>query len=486
MNTFALILAGGKGNRFWPRSSPTLPKQFLTLLGNESLLQATFFRARKVWDAADIYVVTTAQYENYVRWQLPDLPGENILIEPVGRDTAAAVGYAFSILGEAHVNDIAVVIPSDHYIEEGENWYRAIATACQVAFNGIPTLIGITPTRPETAFGYILLSQPLSALTGPAYRVAQFIEKPNLQKARQLLQQGNCLWNTGMFIWRVDTAMSLLNHYLPETMSTLDAIKLLHQKGNSNTRGAIRQEIEKRYSTIPAVSLDYGVIEKAPGIMVVPGNFNWDDLGGWLALERLNSMDKQENVVLGKALLQDTEGCLVDCPSGPALIIGVKDLVIACQQGGLLVCAKDKLQHLKSLLNSSQFVAVQQAAANYQQQGLPQQASIVFKPWGREIWWAVTEAYAAKILEIKAGHTTSLHLHQQKHETFYGQSGQGYLLLNGARQEIDPGIVVTIPPKAPHRFFALTDLQILEVSTPQLDDVVRLEDDYGRLEESAK
>ena len=483
MSTFALILAGGRGNRFWPRSSPALPKQFLRLLGKESLLQATYQRARGMWADRDIYVVATAAYENLVRWQLPALPRENLFLEPAGRDTAAAVGYAFIHLGEARANDVAVVFPADHYVAAGASWAQTITVACHLAAAGHPVLVGIEPARPETSFGYILLGEPVASLAVPAYQVARFIEKPDAARASQLLRQGHCLWNSGMFIWRVNAALALLERYLPATMAAVTrTVQWQRQEGNRNDRSSLGEEIKKCYATIPAISLDYGVIEKAAGVIVVRGDFPWDDLGGWPALERLNPRDALGNVICGNALLQDTEGCLVDCAAGPAVIIGVKDTIIASHEGRLLVCTRDKLAQLKGLLNSPAFVAIQQRAAGDQQATLPEEAAIVLKPWGREIWWAVTEAYAAKILEVKAGQATSLHLHQQKQETFYGQSGQGYLILNDVRKRIEPGVVVTIPPQARHRLFALTDLRIIEVSTPHLDDVTRLEDDYGRQE----
>jgi len=373
LRTLALVLAGGKGHRFWPRSTDAKPKQFLGLGGGQSLLQATTARLSLLLPSEGIHVVTTAAHETLVREQLPDLPPGNIIVEPASRDTAAAIGYAFTLLGEEEADAVAAVVPSDHFITGVPAWVRAVSDACLVAESGRPVLIGIRPCRPDSAYGYVLLGEALptgdlvpAGSTRPAtpggtqfHRVSRFVEKPDRALAERLLQEGRCLWNSGMFVWKVSTALDLIRLHLPATHAVLGEISRLARERGAPPQGspAWRARVASLYARLEPVSVDYGVLEKTSEVAVGLGEFGWDDLGGWESLTRLLPRDGKGNVVRGEAILHNAEGCIVDWVGGPVVVIGLRDAVIAGGTGPLLACARDRLGELKSVLASEEFRA---------------------------------------------------------------------------------------------------------------------------------
>jgi len=361
IRTIGIVLAGGQGHRFWPKSSGARPKQFLKLAGEESLLQATVRRLGRLVARDDIYLVTVAALEALTREHLPGLSEANLLIEPMGRDTAAAVGYALMVIGRREADSVVVVLPSDHYVADEEAWTRVLSDACLAADSGHPTLIGIPPTRPETAYGYVTFVEdwPLPQATTKFHRVARFVEKPHLALAERLLAENRCLWNSGMFVWQVKTALTLLQRHLPDTFAILSEVARLGSGRGAPPVGspAWRARAASLFAGITPVSVDYGVLEKTDGVLVALGDFGWDDLGGWESLTRLFPGDDAGNVVLGDSLLRDTEDCIVDWSGGPALVIGVKDLVIAGDGASLLVAARDRLGELKRLVSSPEFRA---------------------------------------------------------------------------------------------------------------------------------
>ena len=244
------------------------------------------------------------------------------------------------------------------------------------------------------------------------------------------------------------------------------------------------QEWRDRAATVllrlKSISVDYGIMEKCPEALVALGGFRWDDVGNWDALARLAPADASGNVCLGEVLLHGSGGCIVDWPGGPAVVIGAQDLVVAGCDGKLLVCARDRLGEMKAALGRSRFAEIGEASNRPPRAPVPFGSTVVPKPWGRELLWSVTDRYAAKILEVEAGFASSLHYHQIKQETLFLQSGRGRLVLGDKSHEISPGSVHEVRPGVPHRIYAVTDLTIMEVSTPDLDDLVRLADDYGR------
>jgi len=283
----------------------------------------------------------------------------------MGRDTAAAVGYALMVIGRREADSVVIVLPSDHYVADEEAWTRVLRDACLAADSGHPTLIGIPPTRPETAYGYITFAEdwPLPQASTKFHQVARFVEKPHRTLAERLLADNRCLWNSGMLVWQVKTALTLLQRHLPDTFAILSEVARLGSGRGAPPVGspAWRARAVSLFAGITPVSVDYGVLEKTDGVLVALGDFGWDDLGGWESLTRLVPGDAAGNVVLGDSLLRDTQGCIVDWNGGRALVIGVKDLVIAGDGTSLLVTPRDRLGELKGLVGSPEFRAARRA-----------------------------------------------------------------------------------------------------------------------------
>lgn len=471
MKKIALILAGGKGNRFWPKSSPTLPKQFLKIYGNTTLLQGTVKRVENLIAPEDIYIITSIQYKNIVKEQIPYLPENNILLEPFGKDTAPALGYSALWLKELYKDAIMITLPSDHYVADEANWIDTLLRACQAAKSNYPVVIGIKPQRPEPGYGYIVSGESINY---SLKKVTQFVEKPDLNYAQELIIEKNALWNSGMFIWKLSVIENQLAQYQPVLSEKLtDIYQKMKTSAVKPYQENIPIQIKDMFKEITPLSIDYGLMEPCLDLVTVSGSFTWDDLGNWQALESLYTPDSEGNINIGSAHLKNTENCIIEWKEGPAIIAGLKETVVVSNEGKLLICSKKDLPQLKGIVAEY----LKEEDHNYTADGL---LKTVLKPWGKEIWWAETDKYAAKILEINAGHSTSLHYHREKLETFYIEKGYGEIVIGSESEAVFPGKVLTIMPGTPHRLKATTFLRLFEVSTPQLDDVKRVADFYGR------
>ncbi len=474
MKKIALILAGGKGNRFWPKSSLEMPKQFINIIGDSTLFQETVKRAALITAEEDIYIVSSSSCVSFIKNQAPQIPQENIILEPCGRDTAPALGYSLVWLQEKYSEAALFILPSDHYVAEMDKWKETLIKACDLAESKSPVVIGISPNRPETGYGYIKKGNKCFEKNQVYWKVTEFIEKPDFNKALKFLEAQDYLWNSGMFIWKLSDLIKQYKKNLPCTFEQISEIYTIMK--NNNWNYWLKEdvvEVKEEYKAINPISIDYGIMEHLHNIYLLPGIFLWDDVGGWQALERLHPKDSNNNINLGNAALIKSDNCIVDCYDGTALIAGIKDTVVAHQDSKLLVCHKDYLPQLKELLKEAIFFKREESEEH---EGIKK----VEKPWGQEIWWAVTNKYAAKILEIEKGSSTSFHYHQKKLETFYITKGRGTIKLQERTEELYPGKVIEIYPGEPHRLNALSNLQIIEVSTPELDDVVRISDYYGR------
>lgn len=342
---YALILAGGRGYRLWPKTLHYTPKPFLRI-GGRSLLQMTADRAATVADPENVFIVATADNEGRVKADLPELPAGNIFLEPLGRDTAASMAYACAALRGVPGDGVLVMLPSDHYIGDRDAWTCTLSDACQVARGGAPVLIGITPARPEPQYGYIV-ARPDVQVTGSGgatfFAVERFVEKPTEQEACRLIRDTRCFWNGGMVVCRVDVMRELLRRFLPATMRVAMEVRLIQEAGEGGAEaGAI-------FESLTPVSLDRAVLEKTTGLVVVQGDFRWDDVGSWVELGSLMDTDAGGNATIGNALLSGCSGCVVDCEGSGVIVIGVKDVVISLYGGRLLCASKDRLGELKDL-----------------------------------------------------------------------------------------------------------------------------------------
>ena len=334
-----VILAGGKGERFWPLSRKQRPKQFLCLDGSgESLIQATANRLQPIvggWE--DIWVITSQLLETGVQEQLPSLPAANLLAEPEGRDTAAAVAWASLEIAKRYGDDVIIgFFPADAWIADAAAFAKTIAGAVELAHTqGAIVTLGITPTFPSTGYGYIQQGESSGEYQQlPTYRALRFTEKPDLATAKDFIASGDYTWNSGIFIFKAKTAIGELQIHAPELM------QLLIEKGVSI------------YPTLPKISIDYALMEKTKLTHVIPANFGWDDLGDWNAIERLLKGDNI-NVELANHVCIDTKGSVLYAsnPDEVVVTIGLEDVVVVRDGDVTLIVAKDRTQEIKQIVN---------------------------------------------------------------------------------------------------------------------------------------
>jgi len=355
---YVVIMAGGRGARFWPVSREKTPKQLIKLLGDRSFLQQAVDRVRPLVPSANILVITNTDQVAEVRRQLPELPKENIVAEPVGRDTCAAVTLAAAVVGARSPTATMAVLPADQVIPEPAKFQRVLADALDLASRGqVIVTIGIKPTGPETGYGYV--RQDLVALPAPAgakpyrtafHRVEQFVEKPPLERAVEYLAAGNYRWNAGMFVWSFVTLTNALEKHAPEMHAACQ--RWFAAAGKSPT--ALNRILAKEYPAIRKVSVDYALMEKAHNVVVADGDFAWDDLGAWPALSRHVKSDPEGNAVVGELVHIDAARNIVydarKTARTPIALVGVKDSVIVLTDDAVLIAAKSEAQKIRLLV----------------------------------------------------------------------------------------------------------------------------------------
>ncbi|MCD0446775.1 mannose-1-phosphate guanylyltransferase [Glycomyces sp. A-F 0318] len=345
----AVVPAGGSGTRLWPLSRAQRPKFLLPLTGTgSSLLQSTVERVRLLSDPGRVYVVTGAAHAVDVARQLPEVPGDNILVEPSPRDSAAAISLAAAVIAEREPTAVMGAFAADHLVLDGEAFAKTVERAMELAETGLLMTIGINPTGPDTGFGYLRLGAPV----GPGYQLEAFVEKPDQVSAVEYVSAGNYLWNAGMFVWRVDVFLAELKRHRP---ALHDAVRTLAAAWDSTGREALFSQL---WPTLEKISIDYAVMEPAAAagkVGVVPGDFDWHDVGDYHTLGQvLTAADKVGNVIVrgsGETLLTESKRNVV-VPAAGRLVaaVGVDDMIIVDTPDALLVCPRDRAQEVKALV----------------------------------------------------------------------------------------------------------------------------------------
>ena len=344
MKLTAVIMAGGKGERFWPKSRVNCPKQFLSLTSDgETMIQKTVKRLERLVAQEDIYIITNQQYLHLLEEQLPNLPKENIISEPCPRNTAPCIALAGAIIQKKYQDAVMLVLPSDHLIHAEEIYINTLKKAVKFALNGENLItLGIMPTYPETGYGYIKYLRGSSQ--DGVYGVECFEEKPDLETAKKYLRSREYLWNSGMFIWKASSILNNIQKYMPDLYTGLQPI--VNAYGTEN----FEEILNKYFPDLPSESVDFGIMEKAENIYTIPSSFGWDDVGNWLALERINATDNHGNLFDNHVISVDTKNCTV-CADGKTIaLLGVHDLVIVDTPDALLICDKKSTQDIKQIL----------------------------------------------------------------------------------------------------------------------------------------
>jgi len=344
---YAVIMAGGIGTRFWPRSRTKKPKQFLKIFGNETMIQQTYQRLLPLFPSENIYFVINSNQKKEIQEQLPFVPEENIIIEPYGKNTAPCIGLAALHLKHRDADSIMVVLPADHLIQDETQFLKVLRTGAKLLERESCLItIGINPTYPSTGYGYIQYNGSVCTEENvTAYRVKTFAEKPNLDTAKKFLMSGDFLWNSGMFLWKTQNILKEMEEYVPEIYDSLQKIE------SSIGTDAYSDALERAYQEIRGISIDYAVMEKSQQVCVIKGDFGWSDVGSWEEVYDILEKDKSKNAVIGKAVLRDSKGCLVYSPDQLVATIGLKDTIVIQSGNALLVCPRNRSQEVKELVD---------------------------------------------------------------------------------------------------------------------------------------
>ncbi len=475
---YAVILAGGSGTRFWPLSRALFPKQLLQVVGKKgegTLLQQTVRRALRVVPARCTCVVTSAAQADAVRLQLSDWHDaliNNVVLEPEGRNTAPAIGLAALWLLRRDADATMLVLPADHVVKGDRTFRQAVALGYQLAQQGALVTFGIHPTTPDTGYGYIQPNRRscvgrLGALSG--YAVARFVEKPDLQRARRFLKTGGYVWNSGMFMWRVDELLKAYTRHQPGLMKELRAIDNMMQAGQQ------RDRIARRYRRLKSVSIDHGVMERSSRTAVVPVDFFWSDIGTWSSLDTVTPRDKRGNVVTGNIVDLGSEHSVLFASTRLVGTIGLSNMVVVDTPDATLVCPKSRSQDIKALVD-----ILRKRAAPEQWEHV-----VVYRPWGSYTVLEERQGYKVKRICVLPGRRLSLQMHHQRSEHWVVVAGTGRVTRGRTVFDVRQGEHVLVPKRTRHRLEnpGRSPLEMIEVQHGAYvgeDDIVRYHDDYGR------
>ncbi|MEO8325701.1 MAG: mannose-1-phosphate guanylyltransferase/mannose-6-phosphate isomerase [Nitrospirota bacterium] len=475
-HVYGVILAGGSGTRFWPLSRERFPKQLLRILGEGTLLQQTFERLLQKIPANRMAIVTNAFQAESIKLQLnqwkDDIAG-NVILEPEGRNTAPAIALAALQLIHQDPEAVMVVVPADHVVKASKKFMRAVQFASELAMEGHLVTFGIQPTRPETGYGYI---QPLKrrkvGTKGEfvGYSVSRFVEKPNFTTAKRYCQSGNYFWNSGIFVWKASQILSEIAIHQPALSKLLTGIK--RRMGSEEFASYLR----KVYAKVESLSIDNAVMEHSSRSVVVPIDFGWSDVGSWSSLEEVVPLDKDGNVRNGNIIDLGSRNSVLFADRRVVATIGLNNMVVVDTPDATLVCPKERAQDVKAIVNL------------LKQQGAPEHLEhrTMHRPWGSYTVMEEGKGYKVKRIEVAPGKRLSLQLHHQRSEHWVVIAGTARVTRGEEVYDLQAGMSTGIAKEVPHRLEnpGRIPLEIIEIQNgPYLgeDDIVRLQDDFGRL-----
>ncbi len=344
MKLFAVIMAGGVGSRFWPRSKKRTPKQLLKIFGENTMIQATVNRLVGLVEKENIFVITNELQRAEVINQLSDVPEENIIEEPFGRNTAACIGLASVIIKAKDIDAITIVLPADHIIKDEEKFKEVLENAAKYAneSKGLVT-IGIQPTRPETGYGYIQIDD--KAVSNNIHKVLTFAEKPNYATALRFVESGDFLWNSGMFIWRTDVILDEIKNLMPDLHEGLVEIE------NSLSSTNFKEKLKTVYAQLKKISIDYGIMEKSSKVFLTKGTFNWSDVGSWEEVYQLSEKNEAGNAAIGNVYTNMVNDSYIYSPNKVTAVIGLDNVIVINHGDTVLICRRDKAQDVKEIVD---------------------------------------------------------------------------------------------------------------------------------------
>lgn len=466
-NRVAVILAGGSGTRLWPLSRQQLPKQFLNLKGEETLLDGTISRLSPLVSRDDVWVITSEAHATGEAFNaLKDL---NTILEPVARNTAPAVAVAAALLMDISESDpVMLVLPADHLIQNRENFHQCLQIAFEAAEDDQLITFGIEPTRPDTGFGYIQADSDESKNVHP---VVRFTEKPDLATAESFLSEGGYYWNSGMFVWKASVILSEVRNHLPDLWSVLEVMREKWNQGE-----AWQEVIRHGFSRMPSISIDYGIMEKSDRVVLVPCDIGWSDVGSWDAVYEISDHDDSGNTLSGDVLDFDCRNSLIRSESKLLAAVGLEDVIVVETADAILLTKRGESQRVREIVDKIKSRGSREHIEHV----------TVTRPWGSyTVLEDHTSGYKLKRIEVNPGASLSLQRHQQRSEHWVVVSGTATVTRGDDVYAVRKNESTFISIGEKHRLanHGKEPLQIVEVQVGDYlgeDDIERFDDVYGR------
>jgi mannose-1-phosphate guanylyltransferase/mannose-6-phosphate isomerase len=469
----AVILAGGSGTRFWPLSRETCPKQMLQIVGEDTLIRQTIKRINGFVSPENIWIVTTEDKAQDIKFHVDSLgplaKKIQFIKEPLGRNTAPAIGLAAIHLSRFSPQSIMIVMPSDHAIPDTEKFLRDLRLAIEGAKEDYLVTFGVKPNRPETGYGYIKIDNDPRVKLNGLHKVECFAEKPTIEKAKTYLSYGNYFWNSGIFVWKTSKILSEIEKHLPSLYQTLKEIEsLLFFLDKPN-------KLNELYSSLESISIDYGIMERSADVLMVPATFRWSDLGSWTALDEVIEKDDSGNILKGNTIDIGSQNSIVFSGERLVATIGLKDMVVVDTPDATLVTTKDRVQEVRKIVDTLR--------QNGREEHLLHKT--VERPWGSYTVLEKGEGYKIKRVALNPGAKLSLQLHRKRSEHWVVVSGTAKVTRESETYLVKTNESTYIPVNLKHRLENPGDvlLQIIEVQNGDYveeDDIERFDDIYGR------